>query len=91
MRMLDSDQGRQYNRERQIWLRGYFSQTVASRCSSVVEQCFRKAWAVGSNPTSGSFLFFCRIIPTGGTMMPIPKKERTTSNTGPLSETQLCW
>ena len=25
-----------------------------SRCSSVAEQCFRKAWAVGSNPTTGS-------------------------------------
>lgn len=30
---------------------------LASRCSSAVEHRFRKAAAVGSNPTTGSFLF----------------------------------
>ena len=28
---------------------------ITSRCSSVVEQCFRKAWAVSSILTTGSF------------------------------------
>lgn len=37
----------------------YFKKTTgiifACRLSSVVEQCFCKAWVVGSNPTVGSF------------------------------------
>src|SRR6266480_5823034 len=38
-------------------VRLYESKQVISRCSSGVEQRFRKAWVAGSNPITGSLLF----------------------------------